>query len=353
MEHFEAIRKIKQHLLERISDEASLLALKNHIAECHACIDSLGERVIALIGTPQSFATGKIDFLTCEECDETLPEYAELREEEAKERYPATWRHLQFCASCSEVNRHLHEIAIEEENEASGPIPTGPTFAATYDKKRIEELMSSFDGAVDRASTPTKSTLQEMRSKLETLFQKTFADPTPSFAPVFGENKATVLSPFGKVRYPIIFEWEPHDDADQYILSLEEAEWSVHTQETKISLTSEELSLTFGDEYMWELKNLKEGEVIDEITGFFSLLSHEDLQEIEEIEGQIKDIELREEARLLLGGILEEKCLFIEAIDRYKDVYALQPSPGIAYRIAYCYDKLELEDLRDEWNRKI
>jgi len=45
--------------------------------------------------------------------------------------------------------------------------------------------------------------------------------------------------------------------------------------------------------------------------------------------------------------------LFIEAINKYKEAYALQPLPGIAYRIAYCYDRLELEELRNEWNKKI
>ena len=50
---------------------------------------------------------------------------------------------------------------------------------------------------------------------------------------------------------------------------------------------------------------------------------------------------------------LEEKEFYMDAIEKYKEAYAIEPSPGIAYRIAYCYDKLELEELRDEWNKKI
>ena len=43
----------------------------------------------------------------------------------------------------------------------------------------------------------------------------------------------------------------------------------------------------------------------------------------------------------------------MEAVVQYKAAYVLEPQNGIAYRIAYCYDRLELEELRDEWNGKI
>ncbi len=48
-----------------------------------------------------------------------------------------------------------------------------------------------------------------------------------------------------------------------------------------------------------------------------------------------------------------DKELTSEAIEQYKNAYSLEPLSGIAYRIAYCYDKLELEELRDDWNGKI
>ena len=42
----------------------------------------------------------------------------------------------------------------------------------------------------------------------------------------------------------------------------------------------------------------------------------------------------------------------METVEKYKQAYAIEPSPRIAYRIAYCYDKLELEEIRDKWNEK-
>lgn len=173
------------------------------------------------------------------------------------------------------------------------------------------------------------------------------------FAPVFGEYKANVLSPFGTIRYPIIFEWLCYEEADQYSVSIEGSDWSFNTSDTHIELTEKDLKLNCGKEYMWELKVMKGEEVIDEITGFFSLISQKELEEVEEIEHYIEDIEPEEDRLLLFGEILERKKLFIEAIQKYKQSYALQPFPGLAYRIAFCYDKLELEELRDEWKLEI
>jgi len=36
-----------------------------------------------------------------------------------------------------------------------------------------------------------------------------------------------------------------------------------------------------------------------------------------------------------------------------ENVPALEPLDRIAYRIAYCFERSELENLRDEWNKKI
>jgi tetratricopeptide (TPR) repeat protein len=54
-----------------------------------------------------------------------------------------------------------------------------------------------------------------------------------------------------------------------------------------------------------------------------------------------------------LSRILERKEFYIEAIEQYKKAYELDPFNGLAYKIAYCYDKLDLEEHRDEWNNKI
>jgi len=71
------------------------------------------------------------------------------------------------------------------------------------------------------------------------------------------------------------------------------------------------------------------------------------------MEEQLKGVETEQDKLILWGGILEEKRFYMEAIDQYKKAYASEPLDGIAYRIAYCYDRLELEELRDEWNKRI
>ncbi|MDP3013641.1 MAG: hypothetical protein Q8M92_05320, partial [Candidatus Subteraquimicrobiales bacterium] len=144
-----------------------------------------------------------------------------------------------------------------------------------------------------------------------------------------------------------------YEGADKYIISIEEANWSYSTAGTKVEVGPGELQLIYGTEYMWEIVIMSGEELTDEIVGFFSLAAEDEIRELTEIEGRTEGIEPEQDRCMLWAGILEEKEFYIEAIEQYKKAYALEPSNGVAYRIAYCYDKLELEELRDKWNRKI
>lgn len=372
VEHSEAIRLMKDYL-RRPETVKNVPELKRHVAGCPVCADLLGDEVKALLGTPQSIVTEVKDFLSCEACSEWLPEYAEFQKDEAKERYPLVWRHLRACSSCREVYENLHEIAVKEERGEFGPIPKGLTFKETMEreeaetalhaeevsvaaavvKKRFESVTSKFLELIRSSPLHIKESLERIKPDIQLLFQQTFTYPPPSFAPVFGGRQPFVLSPFGKVRYPIHFKWEAYDGADQYTLSIRGTEWSLDTRETAIDLTPTELELAPNNEYAWELQIIKERSIIDRISGFFSLIAQDESKELEEIGARIKTMGTKEESLLLWGAILEKKELFIEAIDHYRDSYHLKPSPEVAYRIAYCYHQLELEDLRDEWNRKI
>lgn len=220
-------------------------------------------------------------------------------------------------------------------------------------ERKAQELMEKFVDLIKESPIHLQKSLEGMGQNLNELFQRTFTYPTPSFAPVFGEYLVTVLSPFGKVYPPIVFEWQPYEGADKYIISIEEANWSYSTTGTKVEVGPEELALIYGREYMWELKVMKRDEVIEEENGFFSLATGEELREIEEVEGRFRKIVPEEQKFILWGSILEEKEFYMEAIQKYKQAYATERSSGVAYRIACCYDKLELEELRDEWNKKV
>jgi len=219
--------------------------------------------------------------------------------------------------------------------------------------QKWESLSEKFDTFLERIPPKVQNVLRGIKNDMVIMFKNTFTYPSPRFAPVFGEYEANILAPFGKVRYPIIFKWMPFKEADQYIISIEAIDWSFNTSETQIKFNEEILKLNYGSEYMWELKAIKGEEVVDEITGFIVLAEKEEAEGLKEIENQLSNIEPKQDRLTLWGGILEKKEFYTEAIEQYKKVYALEPLEGIAYRIAYCYDKLELEELRDEWNRKI
>lgn len=220
-------------------------------------------------------------------------------------------------------------------------------------ERKSEALMTAFSDLIGKSPAHLQKTLEVIVQNLHDLFRKTFTYPAPSFAPVFGEYPVTVLSPFGKVRYPIVFEWQPYEKANKYIISIEDVDWSYTTTGTKVELSKQELELIYGNEYMWELKIIRGEEIIEEENGFFSLPTEEEMKEIKEIENHVREVIPEEEKFILWGGILEEKKFYMEAIEKYKQVFAIEPSSGVAYRIAFSYDKLELEELRDEWNKKI
>ncbi|MDP3014273.1 MAG: zf-HC2 domain-containing protein [Candidatus Subteraquimicrobiales bacterium] len=271
-------------------------------------------------------------------------------------------RHLAGCAKCkmkTDTLRSFSSLWSEWTAKAHGEAHRKAdekrlvTIRKLLSERNVQELMEKFTDLIKKGPVHLQKSLEAMSQNLNDLFRRTFSYPTPSFAPVFGQYPITVLSPFGKVRYPIVFEWQPYEGADKYVVSIEEANWSYGTTATKVEISPKELELTHGREYMWGLKIMSGEKVIEEITGFFSFATEDEITELTEIEEQLKGIEPEQDKFVLWGGIFEEKEFYMEAVEEYKKAYQIEPVEGIAYRIANCYDRLELEELRDEWNRKI
>lgn len=265
-------------------------------------------------------------------------------------------KHLSTCGYCLSIlvdtGRVLQEGISEEEPHFSYEKIMG-ALKQQLRENRGKSLLEKFTAIVEKSTPPVKKALKNIKSNIEVLLNNIFSYPSPRFAPVFGEHDANVLSPFGKIRYPIIFEWVSYKEADSYTISIEGSDWSLTTQETRIEVNLEELRIDYGREYMWELKVMSGEKVIDEITGFLFLAVENEIKELMEIEKQLINVEPEQERLILWGGILEEKEFYMEAIEQYKKAYALEPLDGVAYRVAYCYNKLELEELRDKWNKKI
>ena len=263
--------------------------------------------------------------------------------------------HLSKCGYCL-------DIIVETEKFLKEGVKEEPFYSNEkimgFVKQQLRKewpnaLVGKFRTLIKKSPPLVKKTFKAIQCDIEAMIKNTFTYPSPHFAPVFGESLVTVLSPFGKVRYPVIFEWMPYEDANCYTISVDNTNWSFNTPETRVKVSPKELRLDYGNEYMWELKVEKGEKIIEEITGFFSLATQDEIKELIEIESQLKSIKPELDRLILWGGILEEKGFYMEAVEQYKAAYASEPLNGIAYRIAYCYDRLELEELRDEWNKRI
>ena len=233
-------------------------------------------------------------------------------------------------------------------------VPFGTYALVLYPyEPRVESLERNLRDVVQKLSHQLK---KELETNVDTLLEKirqSFVYPTPSFAPIFGEHSSTMVSPFGKVFYPIIFEWRPVKEADGYVISVPVVNWSYRTRSTRLEVSLEELRLDDGQEYSWEMKVMKDGKVLSRQTGYFSLATQKDVEKFEAVAEEVQRIEDEPEQLIIWGLLLEDQDLFMQAITKYTLAYDMTADPGIAYLIACCYEKLELEELQYEWNKKI
>ena len=334
--------------------QKEMLKLKKHLETCESCS--------RLVAATQNFSKllhkaieDNLSTKGKEDCNKDIELSAYLEKKMTIKERKAMEEHLSRCNYCLSILVETEKFFKGEVREKS-PLLNEKIMEAIKQQLRErkgESLSGKLTMLVKNSPFTIKKSLEGIKNNIESLLKNTFTYPSPHFAPVFGEHPVTVLAPFGKVRYPVIFEWMPYKGADCYAISVEDTDWSFKTAKTKVVITPQELRLDYGKEYMWELRVMKKGKAVDEITGFFSLAIEEELKDLIEIENQLKSVVPEQDRLILFGGILEEKGFYMEAIEQYKVAYTLEPLDGAAYRIAYCYDKLELEELRDKWNRKI
>jgi len=318
--------------------------------------EAIWENIVSAVVSPRRSRVASEKYCgherSLESLENKLWEYANgLMSEDEEDKFLGQIKECKYClAKLVSTQKKLEEV----QEESVWPYEkVKAAIEKDLGMRKVESLMQEFAGLIKKVPAHLQNSLESIGHNLNDLFRKTFIYPTPCFSPVFGKSPVTVLSPFGKVRYPITFEWIPYEEADQYEILIEGAGWARKSVGNKIEIKEKDSILSYGREYMWELRFLKGGETIEEIAGFLILATEEEIKEIKEIENEIQNVGSKEDKLILLAGILEGKGFFMEAIRSYRQAYAINPSGSIAYRIAFCYDKLELEELRDEWNRRI
>jgi hypothetical protein len=148
----------------------------------------------------------------------------------------------------------------------------------------VYRLLDRLKHVVSSMTEDKASHLGKLVDDLKTTFSKSFSYPTPCFSTVFGESRFTVIGPYGQVRYPIIFEWRPHENACEYVLRIDELNIAYRTTETKLIVEAGTWEFVAGEEYMWELVVHGEDEILTEEYGFFSLVGEEALRDIQHAE---------------------------------------------------------------------
>ena len=264
------------------------------------------------------------------------------------------WEKIRDCNFClSRLAKMLRSLEIAYRSPQWHSDRVRAMVGKNRGSQMVHRLLDRFKHVVSSIAEDRASQLGRLVDDLKTTFIESFTYPTPCFSPVFGESRFAVIGPYGKVRYPIVFEWRPHEKAYEYVLRIDELNKVYRTTETKLVVEAGTCEIVDGEEYMWELAVHGEDEILTEEYGFFSFAGEDALRDIQLAEEAFGHITGGMEENLLMAGLLEKSGFFMEAVDRYTTVYEQEPLAGIAYRIACCYDQLELDELRADWNRKI
>jgi len=219
----------------------------------------------------------------------------------------------------------------------------------TWPARLMEAVRSLVDPDFAARHNTTEQILKVMKLGIETAF----AVPTPRLDAIFGDKKSDIISPFGKVRYPIEFSRAEPALGLRSEVTIEDTSIVHRTAEHAFALSQQSAPLEEGGEYVWTWRLFDGDNLIDETSGFFTLATDEEMELLTEFESRVSRIGFTEDRRFLRGLYLESVGFLIEAARQYEDCYAVRKAPAFAYRIACCYNELGLTALREKWNRRI
>ena len=116
-----AVERLLAYLEEPARHRAALSAAISHMSECPHCGNRIGYLVRAL-------TTDEEDWLTCQECQDLLPDYlqAEMDGPAHQDRWRPVALHLETCPHCSAVYATLADLAALAYGERGAEPPHYP-----------------------------------------------------------------------------------------------------------------------------------------------------------------------------------------------------------------------------------
>lgn len=147
MRHSIALDLVIGHLIGQNTDPLRLRAAQYHIAGCRSCLAELDAALALLNASPTDLAARTGQLLTCDECRDYLPEYAEQAQQlpqMAAARLPAVARHLRTCALCRA------ELGLLLEVMRSDPTPNVLPAQAALPGGNARPLWQTLGGSLRR-----------------------------------------------------------------------------------------------------------------------------------------------------------------------------------------------------------
>ncbi len=331
-----------------------LACVARHLRGCEECQEAVKSTAEALRLTDETLTVLQLEQPTdaCLSSD-LIERYA--RNSVTEHQRATIAEHASRCRLCRQslVSVMSREGTQRMTSAADQMAENATTLIDGVKARWLSGLLRHLDAIGASARHGLAAELQVLISQAKASLQSALASPTPRMDPVFGSGRPSVLRPFGKVGFPITFEWQPlgtDGGICSYQISVHETGWSTATSDTKLSFSRQELDLDYGQKCTWQLTVLQNEYAEKRLYGNFITIDEQSEKHIVGFNELLSAVELDTDRLVVHGSLLEAMELFVDAIDHYRQAYELSPSPGIAYRIAVCYDQLKLYDLREQWN---
>ncbi len=271
--------------------------------------------------------------------------------------------HLSLCPRCLAVVAAGSEGLAQEPIEPPDQVVFERSLEALIHGLRCTKgraLVDHFRHIVERSQGDTRDRLVALQGNVANIIGDSFRFPLtlPRWEPVQAPTGPLLLSPLGKVRFPLRFELEPETKGYRCELLAGTSPQRLDTQDLGGSLAAADSAWLPGSEVFWMLVEWRGDAKVGSTHGSFVVATQEEADKLNELETLFKNIDQPVEELSLWGCICEAQGFFDEAIQSYRKTYSASvkagsPSVESAYRIACCYDHLGAGPLRDRWSHRV
>jgi anti-sigma factor RsiW len=339
--------------------------VRAHLEQCEPCRDAVdaAEALVRLIGPDSRASVGAgsraggrgVRDSQLSQCPGDLELAAFIEGRMSRLERIQAQAHISRCPTCLSVLASAARDASSEPAQVDGVPATERFIQASVRearKGRADTLLSKLWELIHSTGGDIQARLRAVSDGVATSFQEAFTYPAPILTTAAGSQELAILSPFGKTRSPIVFQWERWGNSDSYKISVIGSGWVERTTKLRIAIERGRHAWFAAGSHEWTLRAFRNSIEIGAASTAFTLVGEEEERGIAALERSVRSITPEVDRLAIWGGILEQLGLGGEAVASYRQSHRLRPEAGIACLIARCFERFGLGSLSHLWNEQ-